>query len=401
MKTKKVLALFLSISLVLTMMPMSVFAFEAAAPANVVITTTQDAKVKIAWDAVECAKEYQVDRYWLGFSDEMIDPEWQGVTAETEIADPDVLEVGAPYKYVVSAVFEDGSTVSSEPVSYFGKLPAPTVKVSAIASNGMNKVTWNKVEGAVGYYVEKKSSQDDEWMVTALTDERSIEDDDPDFLSPGDTISYRVKALYSWEGEEEWAPCDPSNSEYSKIVSRTVDLPRPVVTLSNLASSGNIKISWKAVKGATKYEVSRATSSGGTYKVIKTTTAKSYTDTTAATGKKYYYKVKALHKNAEVNSANSTYKSAYKKLAKPVITKATTSKGKPKLTWKKVSGAKAYTVYYKTGSGKYKSVKVTGTTWTHKKAVKGKTYTYKIKAVHKNSGANSADSATKKVKATR
>ena len=45
--------------------------------------------------------------------------------------------------------------------------------------------------------------------------------------------------------------------------------------------------------GATKYEVWRATSSGGTFYKLPDTTALSYTNTGLTTGKTYYYKVRA------------------------------------------------------------------------------------------------------------
>ena len=46
----------------------------------------------------------------------------------------------------------------------------------------------------------------------------------------------------------------------------------PVVTISNDEDTGKIELTWKAVKGAAKYEVYRATSKNGTYSRRTTTT---------------------------------------------------------------------------------------------------------------------------------
>ena len=62
------------------------------------------------------------------------------------------------------------------------------------------------------------------------------------------------------------------------------------------------KVSWSKVTGATKYEVYRKTGNGS-YTKIATTTKTAYTDTKAAKGKYYTYRVRAVY---------SSYKSEFK-----------------------------------------------------------------------------------------
>ena len=57
--------------------------------------------------------------------------------------------------------------------------------------------------------------------------------------------------------------------------------------------------------GAVSYKVYRATSENGTYKLMKTTTGTSYTNTSVTAGKTYYYKVVAVANNTAANSAAS------------------------------------------------------------------------------------------------
>ena len=103
------------------------------------------------------------------------------------------------------------------------------------------------------------------------------------------------------------ATCDvaAAASVKSAAVNGTCALAQPEASVSNVASTGKIKISWSKVSGAVKYEVWRATSKTGTYKKITTTSNTSVTNTSAEAGKTYYYKVVAVCKTTNGNSAYS------------------------------------------------------------------------------------------------
>lgn len=92
---------------------------------------------------------------------------------------------------------------------------------------------------------------------------------------------------------------------FATVVPTLNRLSKPVVTISNLSGTPDMKVSWKKVSGADKYEVWKKVGTNGTYKKVKTTTSISYRDTTTVKGKRYYYKVKA------VKSANSTQNSLF------------------------------------------------------------------------------------------
>ena len=187
-----------------------------------------------------------------------------------------------------------------------------------------------------------------------------------------------------------------ANSAYSAIVERTCDLAQPTVTATNVASSGKVKLSWKTVDGATKYEVYRATSKSGTYSKLTTVTGTSVTNSSAVAGKSYYYKVRALCDNSAATSVYSAIVNRTCDLAQPVVTASNVaSTGKVKLSWKAVEGAAEYEVYWASSKdGSYtKIATVTGTSVTNSSAKVGKTYYYKVKAIHSNSAANSVYSA--------
>ena len=168
--------------------------------------------------------------------------------------------------------------------------------------------------------------------------------------------------------------------------------------MSNVASTGKIKLTWNAVSGAAKYTV-YIYDAGGNLLKTSSTTGTSLTHTSAVAGTTYTYKVKAIGSVSAANSSYSAAKSRTCDLAAPKLSVTTTSAGKPKLTWSKVSGASKYSVYYSVDGVNFSLLKtMTGTSLTHSSAAGGKTYYYKVMAVKgSNTDANSAFSGIGKV----
>jgi hypothetical protein len=73
----------------------------------------------------------------------------------------------------------------------------------------------------------------------------------------------------------------------------TVGPATPVNFAASAVSASQVGLSWSASSGATQYEVARA-SSPGAFGTLTTTAGTSYSDTTAAAGTSYVYKVRAL-----------------------------------------------------------------------------------------------------------
>ena len=266
---------------------------------------------------------------------------------------------------------------------------APQVTPDYVASSGKPYLKWASVEYASKYEVYRSTSKTGTYKKIATTSKASYTDTS---ATTGYTYYYKVKAISS----------KGSASGYSAAVSAISHCAKPVVKPDYLTSTGKPYVKWSAVTGASKYEVYRATSKTGTYKLLGTTTKLNYTDTSATTGYTYYYKVKAVSKvKTSANSAYSTPISIVCHCAKPVV-KITTSSGDPRLTWSTVTGASKYEVYRATSSGGTytKVATTTAKTYTDKTAKAGKTYYYKVKAVSKvKTSANSAYSAVKSIKA--
>ncbi len=262
---------------------------------------------------------------------------------------------------------------------------APVIKTTTSA--GKPKISWSKVDGAAKYKVYystdgKKYYQLIETTKTSVTHTGA---------KIGTTYYYKVKAVNSNGAESVY-----SNTKSIKCVPAA-----PTVTISRV--SGKAKLSWKAVSGATKYWIYRSTD-GKTYKQYTSTTKLTYTDSKSKSGTKYYYKVRAIAvvNNTNVGSAYSTAKSFMTTMAKPTV-KITTTNGKPKLSWSKVTGADRYYIYRSTDGKNFKYyTTTTKLSYTNTGAKKGTKYYYKVKAIcSSNTAANSALSTAVSIKATK
>ncbi len=265
------------------------------------------------------------------------------------------------------------------------KLAAPELKITT--SSGKPKVYWNEVDGAVKYWLYRSTdgvnfNYYDTTTSTNYTNRST---------TIGTTYYYKVKAI----------DANDARSEFS-VVKRIMCKPAaPTVSINR--SNGKPKLSWKSVSSAKKYWVYRSTD-GKNFKYWDSTTKTNYTNKGAASGTKYYYRVKAVAivNGNNIASANSNTKNLITTLATPSVS-ITTSGGKPKLTWKAVTGADKYYIYRSTDGKNFKYWEsTTKTSYINTGAKRNTRYYYKVKAVcAANSNANSARSASVSIKATK
>lgn len=296
---------------------------------------------------------------------------------------------GTAYSYYAVAVSGDGTTSGkSNIVSCSARLARPEVTLSNIPSSGKIRIKWKAVSGAVGYAVYRATSRDGEYTLLKTTKGTSL--NNISNTTAGNAYYYKVMAL----AEDENA-----NSAFSTMKYRTCDLPQPEVTLSNIESSGKIRISWEKIDGANKYRVYRS-ADGENWSLLKTTTGtglNNISNTTAGTT--YFYKVVAVCANSAGNSAESEVESRTCTLAQPDASVKLNSKGKPVVTWDKISGASRYRVHILDSAGKLlKTVSASGTKLTHSTAKSDANYQYRVMAIHADSAANSALSDSVSIK---
>ena len=265
---------------------------------------------------------------------------------------------------------------------------APVLKITTSA--GKPQISWNAVDGATKYWIYRSTDGKnfkyyDSTTKTSYTNKST---------SIGTTYYYKVKAVKTVDGTNYTSDLSGAKSILCKPAAPTVSIYR---------TNGKPQLKWSAVTGATKYWIYRSTD-GKTFKYYDSTTKTSYTNSGAASGTKYYYRVMAVAvvNGTNVTSANSNTKSLMTTLAKPTVS-ITTSNGKPKLTWKAVTGADKYYLYRSTDGKNFSYYdSTTKLSYTNTGAKKNTKYYYKVKAIcSANTNANSAYSAVVSIKATK
>lgn len=341
--------------------------------------------VSLSWDACAGAESYCVYRQAEGVSLSDADI-FQTTTAS--YLDTDV-ESGQSYTYRVQTVAADGEL--------FGDLSTSSASITYLSCTQLSKIsgtsgkitlTWKQVQGAESYRVYRKVPGG-KWKALANVQTLSYTDTT---ATDGTQYTYTVRAMKG-----------TSLGSYDKTGLSLLQLSTPnAPTLTNVAKG--IKVAWGKVTGAKKYRVYRKTATSS-WKLIGTTTAKTYTDTTAKAGTTYYYTIRA--KNGTVLSGYNKTGSALVRLAKPTIS-SLKSGSKKKLTvkWAKDTKAVGYQIQYATKSNfsNAKTVKIQKKTTVSKtisSLTSQKTYYVRIcsyATAKDGSTSYSAWSAVKKVK---
>ncbi len=280
---------------------------------------------------------------------------------------------GTESQWLKTSIERGNSSIKKAAVYFSGdKFIVLTAAPDYLASTGKPYVKWKAVDGAVKYEVYRSTSENGNFKWMGTTTKPNYTDTS---AKPGSYYYYRVRPVGS----------KYSVGNLSEPVRALCRCGRPVVKSDYLTSTGKPYLTWSAVDGASKYQVYRAASKNGTYKLLGTTTKLSYTDTATNTGYTYFYKVKAVCKgNSSATSAYSAAVSAISHCAKPVVkTGYIASSGKPYLKWSTIIGARKYYVYRSSNEGgPYKYIgSTTGTSYTDPSAYAGYTYYYKVKAI--------------------
>ncbi|MBS7360349.1 MAG: hypothetical protein KIG53_07075 [Oscillospiraceae bacterium] len=317
--------------------------------------------VKVTWSSIEGADKYNIYKSVNGGS-------WKGIAygvTSNSYLDTSVTD-GQKVAYTVRASVNGklGQYVGSKTVLFY---KAPTVSLSN-ASNGIT-VKWSKSSSAKGYYIYRKT-EGGSWSKIATVKNNSTFSYTDTKATPGTKYYYTVRM---YNGSNASAYYENKSIVYLKAP-----------TLSSVKNSATgVTVKWSKVAGAKGYYVYRKTT-GGWSKVgtVNSGSTVSFTDTTAKSGTKYTYTVKAYN-----GSSYGTYDKTGKSVlcvSAPNVTLSNASNGVT-VKWSKVTGATNYIVYRKTGSGgwaKLYTAKSSVTSYTDKTAVKGTAYYYTVKAVN-------------------
>ena len=330
-----------------------------------IMITTESGRPKISWDAVNGA-----DKYWVYRSVDGETFDYYARTDKPSFTDGST-SIGTTYYYAVKAVAvlggRDVSSGRSTAQSIQCRPAAPSVRIYRV--NGKPQLKWNAVSGAAKYWVYRSTDgvnfkYYDSTAKTSYTNTGAL---------LGTKYHYRVKAVAVVNGKNVASAYNGTKSLFTTPAAPGVSIYRV---------NGKPQLKWSAVTGAAKYWIYRSTD-GVNFKYYDSTTGTSYTNCIAASGTEYYYKVKAaaVVNGKDVASDFSNTKSLFTTPAAPSVS-ITTSKGKPKLTWKAVKGADNYWIYRSTDGKNFKYYNETDEAgYTNYSTNIGTTYYYKVRAV--------------------
>lgn len=260
----------------------------------------------------------------------------------------------------VSRYFTDGVS------AYY--IAAPKLS-SASNYNGGIKVSWKKVSTATKYNIYRKKKGGTNWENIGSVKSSKLYFVDKN-VSSKQTYYYTVRA-YDKKG----------GSEYDVNGVGAMYVPAPKVSEFKNTSKG-VQISWKKVSVASSYRVYRKTGSGS-WKLVKKLNKSTFTftDTNVKSGTKYSYAVKAVSSGKLSGYATKTIEY----LKKPIVKSAKSTKSGVTIKYSKTAGADKYRIYRKlNGDDEWTRIAtVKGSSkvsYTDKKAKKGKTYRYTVRA---------------------
>ena len=330
-----------------------------------IMITTESGRPKISWNAINGA-----DKYWVYRSVDGETFDYYTRTDKPSFTDGST-SIGTTYYYAVKAVAvlggRDVSSGRSTAQSIQCRPAAPSVSI--YRASGKPQLKWNAVSGAAKYWVYRSTDgvnfkYYDSTTKTSYTNTGAL---------LGTKYHYRVKAVAVVNGKNVASADSGTKSLFTTPAAPGVSIYRV---------NGKPQLKWSAVTGAEKYWIYRSTD-GVNFKYYDSTTGTSYTNCIAASGTEYYYKVKAaaVVNGKDVASDFSNTKSLFTTPAAPSVS-ITTSKGKPKLTWKAVKGADKYWIYRSTDGKNFKYYNETDEAgYTNYSTNIGTTYYYKVRAV--------------------
>ncbi|MEE1002247.1 MAG: SH3 domain-containing protein [Acutalibacteraceae bacterium] len=323
---------------------------------------------KISWTKLSGATGYQVLRRNDG--DDSFVKIATVDSSKSEYSDTKAVG-GIKYFYTVKAVSSAG--VSGAPNALSG-IYIGGVKVTS-ASNTKTSVTinWSSSYNVDGYYVYRKKQSEKNAKKTATVKGASNTSYTDKTVAKSTSYTYYVKAY-------------KGSSVSSSSPAFTTKIYTPPTVNSIKTSTLGLTVSWKAVLGIKKYNLYRKAYGESSYKKIATVNGTSYTDKTAVSGKKYYYRPSSVS-----DAGTESYKGGSKSswfFSTTNISSATATKNGLKIAWKSVSGAVSYSVY------KYERKKYTllgtvkSSSFTDKTAKAGTSRIYAIKVNYANGSSN-------------
>ncbi|RAV11487.1 S-layer homology domain-containing protein [Paenibacillus contaminans] len=208
----------------------------------------------------------------------------------------------------------DPEILKQGPIAQLIIPPAPDNFI-AESQSGKVILSWNKDDNVTSYNVKRSHASEGTYATISSTDSDTFTDTT---VENGKTYYYKVTAVNNIGIESKDSVVKEAKPE-SAINLKDIIIIKPDIPIIPIfvvlpapgnfnadtdIGSGKVILSWKAVEGATGYNVMRSDAANGTYQTIgDKVSGTTFTDTTAAIGKTYYYKVTAVNNNGAESKA--------------------------------------------------------------------------------------------------
>lgn len=351
------------------------------APSNLQLTVVSPTQINLAWtDHSNNEDSFTVERREGSGAFNVV-----GVAGANQTTYSDTgLSALTSYTYRVRASSTDSTSAPSNEAtaSTPAGLVAPTnLRTTSVARNQIN-LAWNdNATGETGYRVERSTNGGLSFTTRGTVAANATTYNDAG-LASGTTYVYRVRA-------QDGSGSSPSSNELTATT-----LPDPPGAPSNLtatAGASGVDLAWADGSfNETGFKIERATGPAGSFGQIRTTgpNVLTATDTTAAPGTQYRYRVSAT--NAGGDSAYSNIASITTASATPAaptgLTVTVLSDVELRLNWTDAaSNETGFRIERKTGAGAFSEVgqaAANATTFTDSGLTASTTYTYRVRAIN-------------------
>lgn len=316
--------------------------------------------VTLKWNTIKGANGYRVYR-------RVADGAWQylGTTTKNSYTDKAVnSKSGVKYNYTVRAVYNKTYGDYNKDGRDIVRLTAPTLKSAQNYPSGV-KVTWDKVKGAEGYTVYRKTNSTS-WKKVAFVEGASSTSFIDKTARSGTLYTYTVRAA---NGN------DLSAYNTTGVSVKYLATPK----LSAKVNVDGVYLKWNKPAGTKNFRIYRKTEGSSKWVALKDITGTSYTDKTAKNGVKYTYAVRAMNGKAvsNINSVTTEF------ISTPVVKSVANKTNGIEIKWNKITGVEGYRVYRKTGNGGWAvlgDVTASAVSFIDETAIAGKTYSYTVRA---------------------
>jgi pectate lyase/pectin methylesterase-like acyl-CoA thioesterase len=256
--------------------------------------------------------------------------------------------------------------------------------LAAVGSNHKAELTWNAASGADSYNVYRSDKLNGVYeKVASDVKTNSYTDFDEQNLINDRNYFYIVTSV-NQNGE----------SAFSNIAKAYINnIPPPSGEITNFkaaARDSQVTLSWEEVTEATHYTLERSTTPEGPFiQLLNGSSEKiegtSYLDTNLRNDAAYFYKLTAWNAGGAGSEMLLKKATSSAPIQAPVVYSPISLNNQVDLRWTSVPGADKYTVSRSTVSGgSYETISsVSGTSFSDKTAVNGKTYYYVVIASNK------------------